>query len=75
MFSPHFHTDFGELTMDAAQGLHSVLCQRLHTVKQEHKEAVNVYSGVAAMERDLLDLQVDTEEWDGFTSPESEDED
>lgn len=75
---PHISsTDFGDLTVDATHGLNSVLNRRLHAPKGQHKEAVNVYSGIAAMEPHLLHIQEDVEEWDdnGYTSPESEEED
>ncbi|KAK5926611.1 hypothetical protein CgunFtcFv8_022169 [Champsocephalus gunnari] len=67
----------GDLTEDAAHGLKSVLSRRWHFLKSQHKQAVHAYSGVAALECHDLQLQQDIEESDdnGYTSPESEEED
>ncbi|XP_034091813.1 uncharacterized protein LOC117559245 [Gymnodraco acuticeps] len=69
--------DFGDLTEDAAHGLKSVLSQRWHFLKSQHKQAVHAYSGVAALECHDLQLQQAIEESDDndYTSPESEEED
>ncbi|XP_051992989.1 uncharacterized protein LOC127651276 isoform X1 [Xyrauchen texanus] len=70
-------SSFGDLTEDATHGLNSVLNQRGHSLRSQHKQAVNAYSNIATMECDFLSIQEDIEEWDdnGFTSPESEEED
>ncbi|RXN06600.1 hypothetical protein ROHU_032709 [Labeo rohita] len=70
-------SSFSDLTEDATHGLNSVLSRRGHSLRSQHKQAVNAYSSIATMECDFLSIQEDIEEWDdnGFTSPESEEED
>lgn len=77
IFSHNSSIGFGDLTEDATHGLNSALNRRGHSLRSQHKQAVNAYSSIATMECDFLSIQEDIEEWDdnGFTSPESEEED
>lgn len=73
-FSCTSSAGFGDLTEDATHGLHSVLNRRCHSIKDEITQAVNAYSTITAMDSDLLHLQDTEESEDGFTSPESDEE-
>ncbi|XP_031159719.1 uncharacterized protein LOC116053008 isoform X2 [Sander lucioperca] len=68
--------NFGDLTEDATHGLNSVLGRRWHYLKSQKKQAVNAYSSIASKELVFFHIQEDIEEWEvnGFTSPESEEE-
>ncbi|XP_031148997.1 uncharacterized protein LOC116045482 isoform X2 [Sander lucioperca] len=68
--------NFGDLTEDATHGLNSVLSRRWHYLKSQKKQAVNAYSSIASKELVFFHIQEDIEEWEvnGFTSPESEEE-
>ena len=72
----YFNTDFGDMSEDAAKGFESVLMRRSTELENSCQQAVSSYSAIVdELEIEDTKQRVDSEGENGFSSPESEEED